>query len=73
MKVSRALYSREVLFERLGIQVSNTTLIRWERDGRFPRRVRLAHTSVAWRVDEIEAWLQSCADARAHQNYADYS
>ncbi len=73
MQISRALYSREVLFERLGRKVSNTTLLRWEVSGRFPRRVRLGQTSVAWRVDEIEEWLQSCADARAHHHYAEIS
>ena len=28
--------------KRLGIIVSNSTLLRWEARGRFPRRVRLA-------------------------------
>ncbi|MEP3632205.1 MAG: AlpA family phage regulatory protein [Shimia thalassica] len=33
---------------RLGITVSNSTLLRWEARGRFPRRARLAGTSVTW-------------------------
>ena len=33
---------------RFGIKVSNSTLLRWEAAGRFPRRIRMAGTSVAW-------------------------
>ncbi len=40
--------------KRLGINVSNTTLLRWEARGRFPRRIRMAGTSVAWFLSEIE-------------------
>jgi prophage regulatory protein len=32
---------------------------RLERQGRFPRRVRLGANSVAWFEDEIDAWLDS--------------
>ena len=40
----KALATRADL-KRLGIIVSNSTLLRWEARGRFPRRVRLAGTS----------------------------
>ena len=72
MNSFRALLNRDDL-QSLGIKVSNTTLLRWEADGRFPRRVRLAHTSVAWLAAEIEEWLQSCAEARVHHHYAEIS
>lgn len=43
----------------LGIEVSNSTLLRWERDGRFPRRARFAGTTVAWPYDLVMTW---CAE-----------
>ncbi len=49
----KALATRADL-KRLGITVSNSTLLRWEARGRFPRRARLAGTSVAWFLHEIE-------------------
>lgn len=59
--------------KRLGITVSNTTLLRWEARGRFPRRIRLAGTSVAWFLPEIEDWLAERAAERATWHYADAS
>lgn len=40
--------------KRLGIRVSNSSLLRWEHAGRFPRRIRMAGTSVAWLKSEVE-------------------
>lgn len=59
--------------KRLGINVSNTTLLRWEARGRFPRRIRMAGTSVAWFLSEIEDWLADRAAERATWHYADAS
>ncbi len=58
--------------KELGIVVSNTTLLRWEAAGRFPRRVRLAGTSVVWLKSEILEWLNERAAARAYTYYAEY-
>lgn len=58
--------------KRLGINVSNTTLLRWEANGRFPRRIRMGGTTVAWLMSEIETWLAERAEERAHAQYADY-
>lgn len=66
----RTLASRADL-KRLGINVSNTTLLRWEARGRFPRRIRMAGTSVAWFLSEIEDWLADRAAERARTHYAD--
>jgi prophage regulatory protein len=57
--------------KRLGVVVSNSTLLRWEALGRFPRRVRLAGTSVAWIATEIDAWVQARAEERSSTHYAD--
>lgn len=55
----------------MGIKVSNSTLLRWEALGRFPRRVVMAGTSVCWLASEIDTWIASCAAARASRHYAD--
>ncbi|HEY8594560.1 MAG TPA: AlpA family phage regulatory protein [Devosiaceae bacterium] len=57
---------------RLGIKVSNSTLLRWEAAGRFPRRIRMAGTSVAWLLNEIEQWLADRAEERSRTFYADF-
>lgn len=57
--------------KRLGIRVSNSSLLRWEHSGRFPRRIRMAGTSVAWLKSEVEAWLSERATERANHHYAD--
>lgn len=67
----RTLASRADL-KRLGIHVSNTTLLRWEARGAFPRRVRPGGTTVAWFMSEIQDWLAARADERARTHYADY-
>ncbi len=38
--------------------ISRTTLNRWEAAGRFPRRVTRSSRNVAWRLEEIQAWLE---------------
>jgi prophage regulatory protein len=57
--------------KRLGIMVSNSSLLRWEHLGRFPRRIRMAGTSVAWLKSEVDGWLSERAAERAYQHYAD--
>ena len=65
-KPKKALATRSDL-KHLGINVSNTTLLRWEVRGRFPRRIRMAGTSIAWLMPEIEAWLAERAAERARR------
>jgi len=56
----------------MGIKVSNATLLRWEARGRFPRRIRMAGTSVAWFMSEIEDWLAERDAERSRTHYAEY-
>lgn len=58
--------------KRMGITLSNTTLLRLEARGRFPRRVRIGGTSVAWLMSELNDWLSERAEERARTHYADY-
>lgn len=39
------------------IPVSAATLWRWVAAGLFPKPVRLSANAVAWRVEEIRAWM----------------
>lgn len=48
--------------DRLG--VSSVTVWRWERDGHFPRRVRLGANAAGWLESEIEAWIAARAAER---------
>lgn len=68
--LKRILLNRADL-KSLGIRVSDSSLLRWEHAGRFPRRIRMAGTSVAWLKSEVEAWLTECATERANHHYAD--
>lgn len=70
INTERILLNRTDL-KRLGILVSNSSLLRWEHAGRFPRRIRMAGTSVAWLKSEVDAWLSDRANERANHHYAD--
>lgn len=65
------LLDRDALMKRFGITVSNSTLLRWEQLGRFPRRVKLAGTRVAWLASEVIAFLAKCSADRSRTYYAD--
>lgn len=67
----KALVTRDDL-KCLGIPVSNTTLLRWEARGRFPRRIRMAGTRVAWLKSDVERWLEDCSDERIRTQYAEF-
>lgn len=67
----KILISREDL-KRAGVAVSNTTLLRWEARGHFPRRIRIAGTCVAWLKPEIDQWLEDRAEERTRTHYAEY-
>lgn len=67
----RTLASRADL-KRLGINVSNTTLLRWEARGRFPRRIRMGGTKCAWLMSELRDWLSERAEERSRMHYAEY-
>ncbi|MEM1235121.1 MAG: AlpA family transcriptional regulator [Pseudomonadota bacterium] len=58
----RLLTVREVA-ERT--RLSRATIYKMVRDGDFPRQVQIGANKVAWLRSEVEAWIQSRADARA--------
>jgi prophage regulatory protein len=56
----------------LGITVSNSTLHRWERTGRFPRRSRLGGTTVVWPRALVLEWCKERINERDKFTYADF-
>lgn len=52
----RVLSAQDVS-DQLGI--GRTTLWRWEREGRFPRRRQLGPNRVGWLEAEVDEWLES--------------
>jgi len=46
------------------LQVSDPSIFRWERAGKFPRRIRLGGQACGWLASEIEGWLREKAAAR---------
>lgn len=51
--------------------LSQTTIWRREREGTFPRRRRVSGNVVAWRSDEIEAWIDGRPVAEPESEAAD--
>lgn len=52
---------------RLGINYSNSTLLRWEKAGTFPKRVRLGAHSVAWFASEVLDHLKALQESRGDE------
>jgi prophage regulatory protein len=50
--------------KRRGIKIANSTLLRLEASGSFPKRVRIGGQKVAWIAQEIEEYVHALADAR---------
>jgi prophage regulatory protein len=41
------------------VGASSTTLWRWQRDGKFPRRRTLGPSKVAWLESEVMEWIRT--------------
>lgn len=53
------LIRKHELAKRLGI--NRWTLMRWCKERKFPQPIRLSDVVIAWRVSDVEAWLQQRA------------
>lgn len=51
------------LFSKVGL--SDATIWRMEKSGKFPRRITLGENSVGWLSDEIEQWVEKKAAERS--------
>ena len=70
-KIQHQILGRKHL-QDIGITVSNSSLLRWEQNGRFPRRIRMAGTRVGWLKTEGDNWLSERAEERKRHVYADF-
>jgi len=64
-----ALISNKILLTRqdlprLGLNLSNSTMLRLEASGQFPKRVRIGAHSVAWLASEIHEHIAKLAADR---------
>lgn len=50
------------LFSKIGL--SDATIYRMEKAGRFPQRIQLGGNSVGWFEDEVNQWLAKKASDR---------
>jgi predicted DNA-binding transcriptional regulator AlpA len=48
------------------VPLSETTIWRYERDGRFPRRIKLGLKRVAWSRREVLDWIAAQAAVRCN-------
>jgi prophage regulatory protein len=65
MQLTRLIGGKEL--QALGIRFSRAYLLKLEKRNQFPKRVRLGPNSVAWRLDEIQAWIEMRSAARGPQ------
>jgi prophage regulatory protein len=42
--------------------MSDTTIWRWERNGKFPKSIKLSGGAIAWREADIERWIAERAE-----------
>lgn len=71
-ETQQVLLSRTDL-QKLGIRLSNSSLLRAEGRGAFPRRLRLSAAKVCWDRNEVLLWLEDRKAERASWHYADAS
>jgi prophage regulatory protein len=62
------ILSYEDLRDVKGVPFSKTHLWRLEREGRFPKRVPIGAARHGWIDQEIDAWIEQRAAARADPN-----
>jgi predicted DNA-binding transcriptional regulator AlpA len=63
MHVNPLAFDRDGL-RRCGIRQANSTLIRWEKDGLFPRRFKIGRC-VFWHAHAVEEHLARLAEEAA--------
>ena len=55
--------TRQHLKDR-GVTFCNFYLLKLEREGRFPKRIRLGERTVAWYEHEVDHWIEARAAER---------
>lgn len=69
MQIERLLVSQKELKTLIGIPYSPAHLARLEKQQKFPKRIRLGACRIAYRYDEVCAWVnEKAAEARRNQS-----
>lgn len=61
-----AFLDYEAVIEMIGIAKSKKTLLRWEKDGCFPKRVWLGGATKAWPAPEVRKWCKARREGRRY-------
>lgn len=62
LKDTSRIIRKPELIRMLG--VSDPSIYRWERAGKFPKRIRLGGSACGWLASEVELWLAMKASER---------
>lgn len=65
VKTAQRIIRKPELIAMLGL--SDPTIWRMEKAGRFPKRLRLGGNSCGWLQSEVDAWIQAKAAERVAQ------
>ena len=49
---------------RKKVSVSSVSIWRWEKNGTFPKRIRLGARASGWLESEVDAWIEQRATER---------
>ena len=52
------------------VPLGRTTIYKWVKQGKFPAPMKLSPTVVAWRCEDIHAWLKQQCTSQAAANDA---
>ena len=61
--MSVAIYRQKTLLQK--VHLSDTTIWRLEKAGKFPKRRQLSPGRVGWLASEVDAWIESRETAAA--------
>jgi excisionase family DNA binding protein len=39
------------------LNIGETTVYRWERDGKIPKKIKISHKKVVWLRDDLLKWI----------------
>lgn len=48
----------------LMVGVSKRTIQRWEKEGKFPRKVKLGENTSAYKAEDIQQWIEEKSSAQ---------
>lgn len=63
METEERVIRKPELYARVGL--SDATVWRMEKDGKFPKRIKLGGNSVGWLSSEVSGWLEEKAAERS--------